>query len=97
MTKLGTEENQESFWGIRSRAHSSTDRRPATTCPCKAHTEAQIAVASWHKAYTEAQMALASWRKAYMEAQAAVGSGRAPRQVSPLDRAAAVREICLHW
>src|SRR5437879_13634906 len=69
MTKLGTEENQESFWGIRSRAHSSTDRRPATTCPCKAHTEAQIAVASWHKAYTEAQMALASWRKAYMRSE----------------------------
>src|SRR5207253_4070164 len=81
------------------------DRRRTTTCPCKAHTQAQAAVASWHKAhteaqaalasgrkaYTEAQAALASWRKAHTEAQAAVASGHAPRQALLLDRAAAVR------
>src|SRR5437588_5695865 len=56
---------------VQIRALSSTDRRRATTCPCKAHTQAQAAVASWHKAHTEAQAALASGRKAYTEAQAA--------------------------
>ena len=66
---------------VQIRALSTTDLRPATTCPCKAHTEAQAA--------------LASWRKAYMEAQAALASGRAPRQALLLDRAVAVREICL--
>jgi hypothetical protein len=71
--------------------------RAGTTCLCKAHTEAQAALASWHKAYMKAQAALASWRKAYMEAEAAVASGRAPRQALLLDRAAAVREICLRW
>jgi hypothetical protein len=75
----------------------ATDVRPATTCPCKAHTEAQAALASWRKAYMEVQAALASWRKAHMEAQAALASGRAPRQALLLDRAAAVREICLRW
>ena len=68
---------------VQIRALSTTDLRPATTCPCKAHTEAQAA--------------LASWRKAYMEAQAALASGRAPRQALLLDRAVAVREICLRW
>src|SRR6266513_210027 len=68
---------------VQIRALSSTDRRRATTCPCKAHTEAQAA--------------LASWRKAHTEAQAAVASGHAPRQGLLLDRAAAVREICLRW
>src|SRR5438876_11195564 len=90
---------------VQIRALSSTDRRRTTTCPCKAHTQAQAAVASWHKAhteaqaalasgrkaYTEAQAALASWRKAHTEAQAAVASGHAPRQALLLDRAAAVR------
>ena len=61
----------------------------------KAHTEAQAAMASWRKAYTEAQAALASWHKAHTEAQAALASGHAPRQALLLDRAAAVREICL--
>jgi hypothetical protein len=75
-------------------ALSSTDLRPATTCPCKAHTEAQAELTSWHKAYTEAQAAVASWRKAHMEAQAAVASWRASRQALLLDRAVAVREIC---
>src|SRR5256884_5647973 len=88
---------------VQIRALSSTDRRRTTTCPCKAHTQAQAAVASWHKAhteaqaalasgrkaYTEAQAALASWRKAHTEAQAAVASGHAPRQALLLDRAAA--------
>ena len=45
----------------------------------------------------EGQAVLVSWRKAYMEAQATVASGRAPRQALLLDRAAAVREICLRW
>ena len=45
----------------------------------------------------EAQAAVGGERKAYMEAQAAVASGRAPRQALLLDRAAAVREICLRW
>jgi hypothetical protein len=57
--------------------------RSGTTCPCKAHMEAQAAVASWRKAHMD------------MEAQAAVASWRAPRQALLLDRAAAVREICL--
>src|SRR5438309_5384121 len=61
---------------VQIRALSSTDRRRATTCPCKAHTQAQAAVASWHKAHTEAQAALASGRKAYTEAQAALASWR---------------------
>ena len=59
--------------------------------------EAQAAMASWRKAYTEAQAALASWHKAHTEAQAALASGHAPRQALLLDRAAAVREICLRW
>ena len=82
---------------VQIRALSTTDLRPATTCPCKAHTEAQAALTSWHKAHTEAQAALASCRKAYMEAQAAVASGRAPHQALLLDRAVAVREISLRW
>jgi hypothetical protein len=61
----------------------------------KVHTEAQAALASWRKARMEAQAAVASWRKAHTEAQAAVASGRVPRQALLLDRAAAVREICL--
>jgi hypothetical protein len=52
-------------------------------------------LASWRKARMEGQAVLVSWRKAYMEAQATVASGRAPRQALLLDRAAAVREICL--
>jgi len=61
----------------------------------KAHTEAQAAMVSWRKARMEAQATVASWRKAHIEAQAAVASWRAPRQALLLDRAAAVREICL--
>src|SRR5579864_5317176 len=65
-----------------------------TTCPCKAHTEAQAALTSWHKACTEAPAALAFWHKAYMEAPAMAASGRAPRQALLLDRPAVVQGIC---
>jgi hypothetical protein len=57
----------------------------------------QVAVVFWHKACTEVQAALAPEHKAYTRAQAAVVSGRAPRLALLLDRAAAVREICLRW
>jgi hypothetical protein len=59
-----------------TRATSAGILRPATTCPCKAHMEAQAAVASWRKAHMEAHAAVASWRKAHMEARAAVASWR---------------------
>ena len=55
--------------------------RSGIKCPCKAHMEAQAAVASWRKAHRAAQAAVASWQ--------------APRQALVLDRAAAVQEICL--
>src|SRR5207245_10610714 len=61
---------------VQIRALSSTDRRRTTTCPCKAHTQAQAAVASSHKAHTEAQAALACGRKAYTQPQAALASWR---------------------
>ena len=93
-----------------SRGLSSTDLRLPTTCPCKAHreaqpppassrkayTEVQVAPASGRKAHMEAQAALASWRKAYMATQAVVASGHAPRLALLLDKAL-VREICLPW
>src|ERR1700732_52012 len=53
---------------------------PETTCPCKAHTEAQATLTSWHKAYTEAP--------------ATAASGRAPRQALLLDGSAVVEGIC---
>lgn len=63
----------------------------------RAHTGARAALTSEYKAYTEAQAAMAAWGKGCMEAQAAVPSGRALRQALLLDRAVAVRKICLRW
>jgi hypothetical protein len=82
---------------VQIRALSSTGLRPATIYLCKAHTEAQAALASWCKADMEVPQAPASWRRAHTEAQAVAASGHAPRLALPLDKALAVREICLPW
>ena len=83
---------------VQIRTLSSTGHRPATIYPCMAHTEAQAALASWRKARMEVLQAPApSWRRAHTEAQAVAASEHAPRLALLLDKALAVREICLLW